>query len=77
MTTQGTYQGRPCRHCGGTLRYRFNRSCLACHNGRRPDRTPGMREVRAVQLSTFLALYYPAELERSGWRRVAAPGTSE
>lgn len=23
-----TYQGRPCRHCGGRRRYRSNQSCV-------------------------------------------------
>lgn len=28
--TAETYHGRPCRACGGTLRYRSNRDCVPC-----------------------------------------------
>lgn len=27
-----TYEGRPCKHCGGTRRYRSDRGCVACRN---------------------------------------------
>ena len=26
-----TYHGKPCHRCGGTLRHRANRTCVACH----------------------------------------------
>lgn len=28
-----TYHGKPCRRCGGTLRYRSVRTCIACAAG--------------------------------------------
>ncbi len=29
--TNITFQGKPCRKCGGTERYQSNRQCITCH----------------------------------------------
>lgn len=79
MTTQ-TYHGKPCRVCGGTLRYRASRRCLACNAARvRPPELPyaerprnGDPEVAARNLAhknarwlnTYLLIYHPTELAR-------------
>ena len=49
-----TYQGRPCRHCGGRRRYRSNQSCV---NYRRCAPTPQQRLNRrraALRKKEFL-----------------------
>ena len=30
-TNSNKYHGGPCKHCGGTLRYKSNRGCVVCH----------------------------------------------
>lgn len=67
MSAPQTYRGRPCRACGATLRYRTNRSCVSClQRSNTGPRLPGA--CSAVELNTVLAIWYPEELERLGWR---------
>lgn len=81
MTPQGTYQGRPCRACGDTERYRSSRNCVACHRAkyasRKSDYSGLVLEHEAVWRSTYLALFHEAEFDRRGWRQVEAGALTE
>ena len=43
------YEGRPCRHCGGTVRYTNGNSCVVCMGARRLQRDQvGRRSMQAL-----------------------------
>lgn len=70
MTQDYTFNGKPCRKCGGTLRYKSNRCCVPCSRGvskkwyaDNPD--------RVAQRSREYRLLHKEELNEYGraWRR--------
>lgn len=65
-----TYHGSACRVCGGTERAVGNWTCIACQ-------TTYHAEQSAARLNTYLALAYPAEFDRRGWRQAGAARGAE
>ena len=47
------YHGKPCRHCGGTLRYRLDRRCVHCGDARRQSKDTMMRRLYGISTAQF------------------------
>lgn len=49
-----TYQGRPCRHCGGRERYKSNQSCINYRNCAPTPQQKLNKERAALRKKEFL-----------------------
>ncbi len=43
VNPEKVYEGRPCRSCGNTLRWKCDRHCVACHRRRNAQREVARR----------------------------------
>ncbi len=39
-----TYEGKPCRYCGGTMRWKSGRNCVSCLRAKTAKRMAKLRE---------------------------------
>lgn len=71
-----TYEGSVCKHCGGTIRYVSNYTCVACaatHSGRTASRAraravrEALRHKAAAEAAKSIERYAEAERMRVRW----------